>query len=81
MGTPRLARQGRSRSVDRAGWGGVGELPDGIRNPAPDRHAVVIAGGCELVNARSAFLERFLAVALEHKGGGAPDVDLRNHAV
>jgi hypothetical protein len=31
------------------------------------------------IGARSAFLERFLAVALEHQAGCAPDVDLRNH--
>jgi transposase-like protein len=29
-------------------------------------HAVVIAGGRELVNARAAFLDRFVAVALHH---------------
>jgi hypothetical protein len=67
--------------VEGPGRGCVGELADGIRDPAPDRHAAVIAGGCELVDARGAFLERFLAVALEHQGGGAPDVDLGNHTV
>ena len=33
--------------------------------------------GEKLIGARSAFLERFLAVALEHQAGCAPDVDLR----
>jgi hypothetical protein len=68
--------------VDRAGRVVLTSWPtDGIRDPAPDGHAVVIAGRCELVNARGAFLERFLAIALEHQGGGAPDVDLGNHIV
>ncbi len=76
-----MARAGGvAGSVEGAGRGCVGELPDGIRDPAPDGHAAVIAGRCELVNARGAFLERLLAVALEHEGGGAPDVDLGNHA-
>jgi hypothetical protein len=39
----------------------------------------VIVLGEKLIGARSAFLERFLAVALEHQAGCAPDVDLRNH--
>jgi hypothetical protein len=64
------------RSVDRTGRGGVDELPDGVRDPAPKRHAVVIAGRWELVGPRGAFLERLLAIALEHQVGGAPDVDL-----
>jgi hypothetical protein len=71
---------GRGRSVNRAGRGGVGELPDGVRDPAQYGYAVVIAGRYELVNARSAFLERLLAIALEHQSGGTPDVDLGNHA-
>ena len=36
-------------------------------------------GADTLAGARSAFLERFLAVALEHQAGCAPDVDLRYH--
>jgi len=39
----------------------------------------VILLGQKLISARSAFLERFLAVALEHQAGCAPDVDLRYH--
>jgi hypothetical protein len=49
-------------------------------DPAPGRGTVVIAGGCEVVGALAAFLERFVAVALEHQVGGAPDVDLGYHA-
>jgi hypothetical protein len=41
--------------------------------------AVVVLLGEKLIGARGAFLERFLAVALEHQAGCAPDVDLRNH--
>jgi hypothetical protein len=40
----------------------------------------VIAVGRELFGARAAHLERFLAVALEHQVGGAPDIDLGYHA-
>jgi hypothetical protein len=36
----------------------------------------VIAVGRELVGADGSLLERFLAVALEHQVGGAPDIDL-----
>jgi hypothetical protein len=54
-------------------WCFVRELHDGIGNPAPGRRAVVIAVGRELVGADGSLLERFLAVALEHQVGGAPD--------
>jgi hypothetical protein len=56
----------------------VGELADCVDDPAPHGGAVVILLGGKLGGAR-AFLERFLAVALEHHAGGAPDIDLRNH--
>jgi len=56
-----------------------GELADCVDDPAPHGGAVVILLGEKLIGARSAFLERFLAVALEHQAGCAPDVDLRNH--
>jgi len=55
-------------------------LGDGIPDPAPDRYAVVIVGGCQLTGARFAFLERLLAIALEHQVGGASDIDLGYHA-
>ena len=56
------------------------ELLDGPGDPAPGIGAIVIAGGCELVDAPVALLKRFVAVALQHKGGGAPDIDLGYHA-
>jgi len=65
--------------VHPAGRRRVRELPDGIDNPAPGRFAIVIAAGCELLGARLAFVERFVAVALEHEVGGAADVDLGYH--
>jgi hypothetical protein len=40
------------------GRGCIDELPDGIRGPAPNRHAVFIASRRVLVGARCAFLER-----------------------
>lgn len=67
-------------SVHRPGRRFVCELDDRIPDPAPDRYAVVIVGGCQLVGARFAFLERLLAIALEHQVGGAPDIDLGYHA-
>jgi hypothetical protein len=76
----RHARPVPFQSVHRAGWCRVRELDDGIPDPAPDRDAVVIVGGGELIGARIAFLERLLAVALEHQIGGAPDIDLGYHA-
>jgi hypothetical protein len=44
-----------NRSVDRAGRGLVVELNHGIRDPAPDYRAVLIAGGGELVGAHPRF--------------------------
>jgi hypothetical protein len=41
----------------------------------------VIAAGCEFFGAREALFERFVAVALQHQGGGTPDVNLGYHAV
>jgi hypothetical protein len=42
-------------SMHRAGWYRVRELSDGIPNPAPDRYAVVIVGGSELIDPGIAF--------------------------
>jgi hypothetical protein len=36
----------------------------------------VIAVVGQLLDARAAFLERFVAVALQHQGSGTPDIDL-----
>ena len=41
--------------------------------------AVVIAVGREFVNTRGAFLERFVAVALQYQARGTPDIDLGYH--
>ena len=65
--------------MQRSGWGVIRELDDGGRDPAPGVRALVITGGRELVNARAAFLERFVTVALHHQIGGSPDIDLRYH--
>src|SRR5689334_2244836 len=67
-------------SVHRPGRRCVCELGDRIPDPAPDRYAVEIVGGCQLIGARFAFLERLLAIALEHQIGGASDIDLGYHA-
>jgi hypothetical protein len=42
----------------------VGELADGVGDPAPDGRAVVIVLSGELVGARAAFVQRFVAVPL-----------------
>jgi hypothetical protein len=39
----------------------------------------VIVLGSEVVGARGAFVDRLVAVPLEHQVGGAPDVDFGNH--
>jgi|HubBroStandDraft_3_1064219.scaffolds.fasta_scaffold332967_3 hypothetical protein len=66
-------------SVRRAGRRHVGELADGLGDPAPCRLAMVIVLGRQFVGARSAFLKGLRAVLLEHQGGGTPDVDLGYH--
>jgi hypothetical protein len=65
--------------VERPGGRLVGELADGIGDPAPHGLAVVIVLRGKLVGARGAFLKGLVAVPLEHKVGGAPNVDLGNH--
>jgi hypothetical protein len=61
-----------------AGRGGIDELPDGVRDPPPDRHAVVVAGRCELVGARGAFLERQLRCRnCGTRGKASLDVEFR----
>jgi hypothetical protein len=66
--------------VQRSGRCVVGELLNGGCNPAPGIGPVVIAVRRELVGTGAALLERFVAVALQHQGGGAPDIDLGYHA-
>ena len=66
-------------SVQCAGRRQVGELAYGIRDPAPGRGAIVIVACGEFVSSGRAFVEGLLAVALQHQGGGAPDIDLRYH--
>jgi hypothetical protein len=65
-----------SGSVQRSGRCRVSELLNGGCDPAPGVGAGVIAIGGELVSALVALLERFVAVALQHQSGGAPDIDL-----
>jgi hypothetical protein len=56
-----------------------GELPDGFSDPAPSCCAVGIALGRELVGARGGLLLGLIAIAPEHQGRGAPDIDFRYH--
>jgi hypothetical protein len=68
------------RSVQRTAWRLVRELVDGGGDAAPHRGAVIILLGREFIGARGAFLERLVAVALQHQVGGPPNVDLGYHA-
>ena len=61
--------------------GGIRELGDGGSDPAPHDRPVIVAGGHELVGSGGAFLERLVAIALEHQLRGPPDVDLRDYAL
>ena len=65
--------------MNRAGRGLVGELGHRRRDAAPRRRAVAVAGGRQLMGARGAFLERPIAVTLEHELRRPPNVDLGYH--
>jgi hypothetical protein len=77
----RATVSGALRSVHGSGRCRVDELLNGRRNPAPGVGAVVIAVSREFVDARAALLERFVAIAIQHQGGGTPDIDLGYHAM
>ena len=66
--------------MQRPGRCGVTELLNRGCDPAPGIGPVVIAVRRELVGTGAALLERFVAVALQHQGGGTPDIDLGYHA-
>ena len=66
--------------MQRSGRRGVGELLDSGGDTAPGVRAGVIAIRREHVGARGALLERLISVALQHQGGGTPDIDLGYHA-
>ena len=66
--------------MKRSGWDRVGKLFDGGGDPTPGVGAVVIAAGRELGGARGTLFVRFVTVALQHKCGGTPDIDLGYHA-
>jgi hypothetical protein len=78
-GKPRATVSGPFGSVQRPGRDRVGELDDSGDDPTPGISAIVISGGCELVDATVALLDRFVAVALQHQGGRTPDIDLGYH--
>jgi hypothetical protein len=67
-------------SVHPAGRGIVRELNDRSSDAAPHGRPVLVAGGLELVGSGSAFLERLVAIPLEHELRRPPNVDLRDHA-
>ena len=56
--------------------GRVRKLGDSSSDPAPHGRPVVVAGGYELVSSGGAFIERLVAIALEHKLRRPPNVDL-----
>jgi len=55
----------------------IRERRDGVGNAVPNRRAVVIILRRKFISARRTFLESLGAVPLEHRVGGAPDVDLQ----
>ncbi len=71
----------RSRSVRHARRDLVRELGDRVHDPTPHGRPVVVAGGHEFVSSGGAFLERLVAIALEHQLRRPPNVDLRDHAL
>ena len=70
----------RSGSVQRSGRCRVSELLNGGCDPAPSVGAGVIAVSREIVDTGTGLHERLVAVALQHQGSGAPDIDLGYHA-
>jgi hypothetical protein len=67
--------------INSPGRGRVREMGDSGSDPAPHGRPVVVAGGHELVRSGGTFLERLVAIALEHQLCGLPNVDLRDHAL
>jgi hypothetical protein len=59
--------------------GGICELGDGGSDPAPHGRPIIVASGYEFVSSGGAFLERFVAIALEHQLRRPPNVDFRDH--
>jgi hypothetical protein len=59
----------------RPGRFGVYKRLDCSGDPPPSCGAVRIALSLQLISAGCALLERFVSVAAEHEGCGAPDVD------
>ena len=52
------------------------ELGHGRHDPAPSRRPGIVAGERQLVSSNRAFLERSLAIALDHELRRPPNVDL-----
>jgi hypothetical protein len=55
----------RSRSVHRAGRCFIGELRDGVRDPAPDSLTLAIASSCKRISASRTLRPGLVAVTLE----------------
>jgi hypothetical protein len=53
----------------------------GDSDPAPHSRPVVVADRHEFVSSGGAFLERLVAIALEHQLRRPPNVDLRDRAL
>ena len=63
--------------MDPTGRGLVCELRHGRHDLAPGRRSSIVAGKRQFVCSNGAFLERLLAIALDHELRRSPNVDLR----
>jgi hypothetical protein len=59
----------------------VRELGECVHGPAPYGDPVVVTSGHRFVGSGGTFFERLVAIALEHRLGSPPNVDLRDHAL
>ena len=66
-------------SVQRSRRCSVGELLNRSCDPAPGVGATVITVRREFVDTGAALFERLVTLALQHQGGGTPDIDLGYH--
>ena len=66
--------------MDPTAWDLVRELRHGGHDLAPDRRSSIVAGKRQFVCSNGAFLERSLAIALDHELCCPPNVDVRDQS-
>ena len=55
------------------------ELLDGLKDSFPDRAALKVARGEQIIDTLSGDHGRIIAMALDQKAGSAPDIDIIDH--